>query len=279
MTRISIAKFCLTVLLCSTLSRAQVANKKTLTEEGAQRVLHAAILAAKKGNTTGVIAVVDDGGNLMALERLDGAAAGGATTSIDKARAAALFARRAKPREDAKGTPPADAFDDFTPVKGGVPISVDGQIVGAVGVSGAASLQQDEELARAGAMALSSGPAPVSFFDKDRVQAAFAKGLVLFNASDKYEIHASRREKPGIAETHGRDADIIYVLEGMATLVTGGTLADQTMEAPDESRGSEISGGETRHIAKGDVLIIPAGVPHWFKEVTNPFLYYVVKAR
>ncbi len=284
MTKISIAKFCLAAFLCSSLfcpslSRAQVANKKTITEEGAQRVLHAAILAAKKGQTTGVIAVVDDGGNLMALERMDGAAAGGATTAIDKARAAALFRRPANARQDGKGTPPAEGLDDFTSVKGGVPISVDGQIVGAVGVSSAAGLRQDVELARAGAIALSSGPAPVSFFPKDEVQAAFARGLVLFNASDKYEIHASRREKPGIAETHGRDADIIYVLEGTATLVTGGTLVDQTMEAPDESRGTEISGGETRHIAKGDVLIIPAGVPHWFKEVTNPFLYYVVKAR
>ena len=48
---------------------------------------------------------------------------------------------------------------------------------------------------------------------------------------------------------------------------------------PDEIRGSSISGGETRQLAKGDVVIVPAGVPHWFKEVSNPFLYYVVKAR
>jgi uncharacterized protein GlcG (DUF336 family)/mannose-6-phosphate isomerase-like protein (cupin superfamily) len=278
MTKSSMVRYFLAVFVCSTLSRAQVMNKKSLTEEGAQRVLHAAILAAKKAKTSGVIAVVDDGGNLMAFERLDGAAAGGATTAIDKARAAALSARPAKTREDANGAPPADALEDITS-KGGLPISVDGEIVGAIGVSGALSLQQDDELARAGAVALSSGPAPVSFFSKDEVQAAFAKGLVLFNASDKYEIHASRREKPGIAETHGRDADIIYVLQGEATLVTGGSLVDQTMEAPDESRGIGISGGETRHLTKGDVLIIPAGVPHWFKEVTNPFLYYVVKAR
>jgi quercetin dioxygenase-like cupin family protein len=49
--------------------------------------------------------------------------------------------------------------------------------------------------------------------------------------------------------------------------------------APDEFRGQSISGGDTRQLKKGDVIIIPAGVPHWFKEVTNPFLYYVVKVR
>lgn len=270
MRKTSVAVLWISALLCSISMPAQVANKKTLTEEGAQRVLHAAILAAKKSKTTGVIAVVDDGGNLMALERLDGAVAGGASTSIDKARATALFG---------SATTAATASNDFTPVLGGVPVSVDGQIVGAVGVSGAASLQQDEELARAGASALTTGPPPVSFFDKNEVQAAFAKGLVIFNASDKYEIHASRREKPGIAETHGRDADIMYVLDGSATLVTGGTLVNPTTEAPDELRGTAISGGEIRHVSKGDVLIVPAGVPHWFKEVTNPFLYYVVKAR
>ena len=47
----------------------------------------------------------------------------------------------------------------------------------------------------------------------------------------------------------------------------------------DELRGSSISGGEAHQLKKGDVIIVPVGVPHWFKEVSNPFLYYVVKAR
>ncbi|MCI0362561.1 MAG: heme-binding protein, partial [Phycisphaerales bacterium] len=171
------------------------------------------------------------------------------------------------------------ALNDFTPLQGGVPIVVDGQVVGAVGVSGASSAQQDEEFAMAGAAALQTGPAGISYFESSNVLAAFAKGAVLFDASDKYMIHASRREKAGMAEVHTMDADIVYVVDGTATLVTGGKAVELRSIAPGEFRGSAIEGGETRRIAKGDVIVIPAGMPHWFKEVTNPFLYYVVKAR
>ncbi len=170
------------------------------------------------------------------------------------------------------------ALNDFTPRQGGVPISIDGEMVGAVGVSGAASAQQDEEVAMAGAAALRA-QASVNYFESEKVSAAFAKGAVLFDASDKYMVHASRREQAGQAEIHTKDADIIYVLDGTATFVTGGTAVDPKNIAADEIRGSEISGGDTRQIAKGDVIIVPAGTPHWFKEVSNPLLYYVVKAR
>ncbi len=123
-------------------------------------------------------------------------------------------------------------------------------------------------------------PAPkVTYFDSAKVTAAFQKGAVLFNGSDKYQVHASRREAPGMAEIHTKDADIIYVLEGSATFITGGKAVATKTVAPDELRGSEITGGDTRKLNKGDVIVVPAGTPHWFKEVTNPFLYYVVKAR
>jgi mannose-6-phosphate isomerase-like protein (cupin superfamily) len=82
-----------------------------------------------------------------------------------------------------------------------------------------------------------------------------------------------------VAEVHAKDADIIYVQEGSATFVTGGTVVDPKTTAPNEIRGKEISGGETRTITKGDVIIVPAGTPHWFKEVPTPITYYVVKAR
>jgi quercetin dioxygenase-like cupin family protein len=146
-------------------------------------------------------------------------------------------------------------------------------------ISGAASAQQDEELAMTAAAAVSGGPAPVTYFDSARVSAAFDKGAVLFNQGASYMVHASRREKAGMAEIHTKDADIVYVLEGTATLVTGGTAVNAKTTEPDELRGSKISGGETQQLKKGDVIIVPAGVPHWFKEVSNPFLYYVVKAR
>ena len=131
---------------------AQVATKKTLTLEGARKAIAAAVAEARKSNATGVIAVVDDGGNLMALERLDGTFAAGAAISIGKARTAVLFKKPTKVFEDiiAKGRTAMVALD-FTPLQGGIPIVVEGQVVGGIGVSGAASAQQDEELAMAGA--------------------------------------------------------------------------------------------------------------------------------
>jgi glc operon protein GlcG len=268
-------------------ARGQVSDKKSLTIEGAKRVIAAAVAEAKKLNAPGgVIAVVDDGGNLMALERLDGTFAAGANISIGKARTAVLFKRPTKAFEDIikNGRTAMVALPDafFTPLQGGVPITVEGQIVGGVGVSGAASAQQDEELAIAGANAFNNPEmtgAPVTYFERDKVAAAFAKGAVLFDKSDKYMVHASRREQPGTGEVHTKDADIIYVLEGTATFVTGGGLVEPHTIAPDEIRGKEISGGEARKLVKGDVIIVPAGTPHWFKEVSVPFLYYVVKAR
>jgi quercetin dioxygenase-like cupin family protein len=126
-----------------------------------------------------------------------------------------------------------------------------------------------------------NGPASqVTYFDNATVSAAFQKGAVLFDGEGRnYMVHASRREAPGMAEVHTKDADIVYVLDGTATLVTGGTAVDLKNTAPDEFRGTAIDNGDTRQLNKGDVVIIPAGVPHQFKEVTNPFLYYVVKVR
>ena len=149
----------LIVLSASLLANAQTVEKKALTLDGARQVIAAAVAYAKKNNAPGgVIAVVDDGGNLMALERLDGTFAAGANISIGKARTAALFKRPTKNFEDIikDGRTALVALPDayFTPLQGGVPITIDGQIVGGVGVSGAASSQQDEELAMAGANAL-----------------------------------------------------------------------------------------------------------------------------
>ena len=143
---------------------AQTAQKRTLTLEGAKLAIAAAVAEAKNKNAPGgVIAVVDDGGNLMALERLDNTFAAGANISVGKARTAALFKRPTKVFEDIvnKGRTTMVALNDFTPLQGGVPIIVDGEVVGAIGVSGAASAQQDEELAIAGANALTRSSAQV----------------------------------------------------------------------------------------------------------------------
>src|SRR5437763_12502074 len=141
----------------------EVADRKTLTLEGAQRAIAAAVAQAHKNHAGGVIAVVDDGGNLMALERVDGTFAAGASISIGKARTAALFQKPTRAFEEiiANGRTPV-ALNDFTPLQGGVPITVDGQIVGGVRVTGAACAQQDAELAMTAAAAVSHGPATVT---------------------------------------------------------------------------------------------------------------------
>jgi mannose-6-phosphate isomerase-like protein (cupin superfamily) len=178
------------------------------------------------------------------------------------------------------------ALNDFTPLQGGIPIVVDGTIIGAVGVSGAASADQDTQLAVAGSNAFANpsmqigetkGMDPaVVFFATDQVNAAFAKGVPLIEQYN-YKIHASRRETQGMVEVHTKDTDLIYVLQGSATFITGGTMLDGKETAPNEIRGASIQGGETRELKKGDVIIVPNGTPHWFKQVKGPFLYYTVK--
>lgn len=129
--------------------------------------------------------------------------------------------------------------------------------------------------ASAGAQLASAGDG-VTVITGDTTRAGFAKGTPLIETA-AYKVHASRRDGPGTAEIHARDIDIFYVLEGSAILVTGGRTVDARTTAPDEVRGPSIDGGTARKVAKGDVIIIPNGVPHWFREVQGPFLYYTVK--
>ena len=191
------------------------------------------------------------------------------------------------------------ALDGFTPLIGGIPIVIDGQVVGAVGVSGAASANQDEELALAGAAVFSDAAkldppskstaaedvngAPMmkptsgaTFVDANRVAAAFAKGQPLLETAG-YKVHASRRVEPGKAEIHTLDTDVIYVVDGSATLVTGGKAVDAKEIAPNEIRGTKIEGGEEHQITKGELIVIPNGVPHQFTAVRGELHYFVCK--
>ena len=152
----------LTAVTLYSIGLAQTVQKKGLTLEGAKKVIAAAVAEAKNKNAPGgAIAVVDEGGNLVAVERLDNTFAAGANISIGKARTAVLFKRPTKFFEDVinNGRTAMTTLNDFTPLQGGIPIIIDGQIIGAVGVSGAASAQQDEELAIAGANALATNSA------------------------------------------------------------------------------------------------------------------------
>lgn len=294
----------MTVLGTTTLLHAEsVSDKRGLTLEGAKTVIAATVAEAKRLNAPGAsIAVVDEGGNLLAVERLDQTFAASANIAIGKARTSALFKKPTKVFEDViKGgrtsmvTLSGD-LQNFTPLQGGVPLEWEGKVVGAIGVSGAASAQQDEELAVVGARSLDSmetagmtngrTPLPVTYIDSQKVAASFAKGAVLvgeaetmMHAARNYMVHASHRDKAGVVEIHEHDTDIVYVLKGSAQLITGGTPVGAKTVAPHEFRAPSVTGGDTRRLVPGDVVIIPNGVPHWFKEVEAPFDYYVVKVR
>ena len=137
-------------------AHAEIVSKKSLDLAEAKKAIAAAVDYAHKNNAPGgVIAVVDEGGNLMALERLDGTFAMGSTISIGKARTAVLFKKPTRFFEELinKGRTAMTAVDGFTPLIGGIPIIVDGQVVGGIGVSGG-HYTHDMEVAQAGLAAL-----------------------------------------------------------------------------------------------------------------------------
>jgi len=293
----------LMALAASPVHAESVSDKRSLTLDGAKKVIAATVAEAKRVNAPGgAIAVVDEGGNLLALERLDQTFAASANIAIGKARTAALFKKPTRVFEEAiKGgrtsmvTLGGD-LQNFTPLQGGIPLEWEGKVVGAIGVSGAASAQQDDDLAAAGAKSLDSmemasmgsghAPVPVTYIESQKVAAAFVNGAVLvgedetmMHAARNYMVHASHRDKAGMVEIHEFDTDILYVLNGSAQLITGGTPVGAKTIAPHEFRAPTVHGGEMRKLVPGDVVIIPNGVPHWFKEVEAPFDYYVVKVR
>ena len=262
---------------------AQLLEKKVLTLEAAEKVAAAAEAEAKKRNATVVIVVVDDGGYPLLIKRLDDTQVASVEVGIGKARTAAIFRRPSAVFEEQvrTGRVAALALPGATPLQGGLPLIVQGKVIGAIGVS-RNTPQEDEDIAKAGVAALAAtekAQAPsVTYFPAKQVSQAFVKGMPLIEVAN-YKVHASHRDGPGMAEVHTRDTDIIYVLEGSATFVTGGTMVDGKNIEPEEIRGKEIRGGESRRIGKGDVTIVPNGVPHWFKEVKGPLNYYVVKVR
>ena len=134
---------------------AQLADKKVLTLDGAKKVAAAAEAEAKKNNWNVVIAVVDDGGHLLYLQRIDGTQTGSIEVAIQKARTAQAFKRPTKVFEDAiaGGRNALIALHGALPLEGGLPIMVGGQLVGAIGVSGVKS-SEDGQIAKAGADSL-----------------------------------------------------------------------------------------------------------------------------
>lgn len=269
----------LPLLLSPAAHTATLPDKKILTLDVAREIAANAAQDAQQRNARVVIAIVDDAGIPIYLERGNGAQVASSQVAVDKARTASIYRRPSKVFEDQvrDGRVSALALNGAVPLQGGLPIEVDGMVIGAIGVSGETP-QIDEDIARAGLAALTRTPASsAEFFDHRRVTDAFTKGMPLRETA-AFKVHASRRTAPGQVEIHAYETDIIYVLDGSATLVTGGQLLDGKTTAPGEIRGERLEGGTAQRLTTGDVLIVPRGVPHWFREIHQaPFLYFVVK--
>ena len=250
------------------------AEVPALTQAGARAAVEAVAAAAAARGVAPVVSAVDAGGALVYLHRPDEAQVASVDVTTDKARTAAIYRRPSKDFEDqaSGGRPSALHLARAVPLQGGMPILHDGVVVGAVGVSGASSADEDQELATIGAGALAArGDARnghrngATFVPRDEVARKWETGGLLLE-TPRYKIDAGRREGPGAPELHEREVDVMRVVEGSATVVTGG-----------EIHGDRIEGGDARRVSEGDVLAIPSGVPHQFVEVSSPFLYFVVK--
>ena len=278
----------LSLLAWAPAQAADLAAAPTLTLEGAHRAVAAAAAYAHAHDAPGgAIAVVDAGGQTIVVERLDGSFPAGADISVGKARTAVMFRRPTRGLEEIinKGRAamiPVAAVTAFTPLQGGIPIMVEGHIVGGIGVSGAASAQQDEEIALAGAQAFEQAAptATVQHVSADQLKAAFLQGESGATVIERpeFRVNASRRDGAGEAEVHLLDTDIFYVMQGRAALVTGGEMIDPRTLSAAEQRGSALRGGTVQELTAGEVVTIPRGVPHWFKAVSRPFRYLVVKS-
>ena len=269
-----------------------VAELPTLTYEGAKLAAEAIGAEAARRGVAPVVSAVDPGGELIYLLRPDTAQVASVQVTTDKARTAAIYRRPSKDFEDqaAHGRPSALHLARAVPLQGGMPIVHQRHVIGAVGVSGASSADEDQELAVLGveaAQAAATGAingngngnghaATAAYISGEMLQGQFATGGIVLDAG-AYKIDAGRREAPGEVEYHAGTVDVMHVVEGSATVVTGGEMHDVREVSPGEIRAGSLAGGMRHRLSPGDVLAIPSKVPHQFVEVSDPFLYFVVK--
>lgn len=132
-------------------------------------------------------------------------------------------------------------------------------------------------VAVAGAAITAQSGAQATFLGHDKVAGCVKAGT--FVTAPDVRVQCSNRTGPGVVEVHLNETDVMYFIDGSATLVTGGkTVGGKSEKDPLQIRGTSIEGGESRQVTKGDVVVVPAGVPHWFKEVPKSVAYFVVKA-
>lgn len=131
-------------------------------------------------------------------------------------------------------------------------------------------------LVLAAAAAYAQQDAQVTYIPAEKVAAMFGEGGRFAAASD-YSVSVLRRNKPGQSEVHVKETDIFYVVDGEATFVTGGTMVGAKESRPNQLLGTGIDGGQVHQLKKGDFIVIPAGVPHWFKDVPTSINYLTIK--
>jgi mannose-6-phosphate isomerase-like protein (cupin superfamily) len=118
-------------------------------------------------------------------------------------------------------------------------------------------------------------PTVVTYVPHDKVTSTMVKGGQIVN--DHGLVVLAQRRGAGEVEVHAKTNHVFIIVEGEATLVTGGTLVGARQTAPDQTRAPSVQGGEVHHLTKGDVITIPAKTPHWFKEVpTQTIAYYAI---
>jgi mannose-6-phosphate isomerase-like protein (cupin superfamily) len=118
-------------------------------------------------------------------------------------------------------------------------------------------------------------PSAVTYIPHDKVNTTMAKGGQIIGENGL--IVLAQRRGAGEVEVHENTNHVFIIVEGEATLVTGGTMEEAKNTAPGQIRAKSVQGGQTFHLTKGDVITIPAKTPHWFKDVpTKTIAYYAV---
>jgi mannose-6-phosphate isomerase-like protein (cupin superfamily) len=118
-------------------------------------------------------------------------------------------------------------------------------------------------------------PTTVTYIPHDKVATTMVKGGAIIEDHDLRVL--AQRRAAGEVELHQKTNHVFIIVEGEATLVTGGTMVNARETAPDQVRAASVQGGQSYHLTKGDVITIPAKTPHWFKDVpTQTIAYYAV---
>jgi hypothetical protein len=112
---------------------------------------------------------------------------------------------------------------------------------------------------------------------KDAAKSAPAMHTAPVKNADHYRINIVRRTTPQGAIAHPDGTEVHHIVEGGGTLVTGGTIIRPTAAGGRGSAAATIDGGVSRHVAKGDVILIPAGTPHWYKDLDDTITYLEVR--